>query len=83
MLSMSLINKMRLFANQLYLVNNSGELYQYNIINRDWNSLIASELSATPNNLNLTAFVHGGGALFGGALYLGGPLYSVGGGRVT
>ncbi|NWO02433.1 UNVERIFIED_ORG: PAS domain S-box-containing protein/diguanylate cyclase (GGDEF)-like protein [Idiomarina abyssalis] len=52
------INKMRLFANQLYLVNNSGELYQYNIINRDWNSLIASELSATPNNLNLTAFDH-------------------------
>lgn len=52
------ISKMRLFANQLYLVNNSGALYQYNIINRDWNFLVTSELSATPDNLDLTAFDH-------------------------
>lgn len=52
------INKMRLFANQLYLVDNSGALYQYDIINRDWNSLVTSALSATPDNLNLTTFNH-------------------------
>lgn len=52
------IDKMRLFANQLYLINNSGALYQYNMINRDWNALVTSALPATPGNLNLTTFDH-------------------------
>lgn len=52
------ISKMRLFANQLYIVNNSGALYQYDTINRNWSSLATPVLSATPGNLNLTTFDH-------------------------
>jgi len=52
------VDKMRLFANQLYLVTVSGALYQYDIVNQDWKLLVTSELSAPPGSLNLTPFDH-------------------------
>ncbi|MCK7458191.1 EAL domain-containing protein [Idiomarina aminovorans] len=52
------VNKMRLFANRLYIVSDSGEFYQYDIIDKSWNKLNIPTLSTKLVDFNLTRHGH-------------------------
>ncbi|RUO68966.1 signal protein [Idiomarina ramblicola] len=52
------VNEMRLFSNQLYVISNSEALYQYDIVDKNWNKLNVPELPTELADFNLTELGH-------------------------